>query len=318
MHLYAGRCDVADAHADGTAAVAPLTFERLLSAWTFAPAPFAVVLLLAAVYCLGMWRLRRRGDSWSWWRAVSFLAGGLGSVLVATCSSLATYDDVLLSMHMVQHMMLSMVAPVFLALGAPVTLALRTLPQPPRRVLLAVLHSRIARILTLPPVTLALFIVSPWVIYFSGVYEATLRSAPLHELLHAHFLLIGCLFFWPLLGVDPVPGRVAYPFRVITVFATLPFHAFLGITIMGSSTLLAADWYESLHRTWRPSPMHDQHLAGAVLWASGDVMGLVFLAVLFVQWVRSSQAEAAREDRRLDREEATGRRSPVLPSRPAS
>jgi putative copper resistance protein D len=299
-------------------AVPPLTHDRLLSAWTLAPVPLAVVLMLAVGYAWGMWRLRRRGDSWSWWRAVSFVVAGLGSVVVATCSSLATYDDVLLSMHMVQHMVLSMVAPVFLALGAPVTLALRTLPRSPRRMLLAVLHSRVAAVLTLPPVALGLFILSPWALYFSGWYEATQRSAPLHDLLHAHFLLVGCLFFWPLLGIDPVPGRVAYPFRLLTVFATLPFHAFLGVTIMGSGTLLAADWYESLHRTWGSSPMGDQHLAGAVLWASGDVMGLVFLAVLFVQWVRSSQAEAAREDRRIDREEAAARRSSVLPSRQVS
>jgi putative copper resistance protein D len=261
--------------------------------------------------------LLQRGDRWSVWRTVSFIGPGLGSLLVATCSSLATYDDVLLSMHMAQHMVLSMVAPVFLALGAPITLALRTLPKSPRGWLLTVLHSRVAAVLSMPPVTLALFIVSPWALYFSGWYEATLRSATLHDLLHVHFVLIGCLFFWPLLGVDPVPGRVAYPFRLLTVFATLPFHAFLGVTIMGMDTLIAADWYRSLHRIWPPSPLADQHLAGAVLWASGDAVGLIFLAVLFVQWVRSSQAEAAREDRRLDREEALARRAAAVQSRPA-
>jgi len=101
---------------------------------------------------------------------------------------------------------------------------------------------------------------------------------------------------------------VAYPFRLLTVFLTLPFHAFLGVTIMGQEQLIAGDWYRALPAetgmTWLPDPADEQHLAGGILWGSGDLVGLVFLGVLFVQWVRSSMREAAREDRRLDRLEA--------------
>jgi putative copper resistance protein D len=198
-----------------------------------------------------------------------------------------------------------MVVPIFLALGAPVTLALRTLPARPRGWLLAVLHSQMAKVLAFPPLALALFVGSPWALYFSGWYEATLRSPFLHDMLHVHFVLIGCLFFWPLLGRDPVPGRVSYPLRLIVIFLTLPFHAFLGVTIMSADTLLAGSWYRSLGLDWT-SPVSDQHLAGSVLWASGDIIGLLFFAVLFVQWVQDSHREAAREDRRLDRLEAVG------------
>lgn len=302
------------ASADGGDLPPAITLGRVFSAWTFEPLPIVAITLLAAAYGTCVWMLRRRGDSWSPWRTVSFCGGGLGSLLVATCSSLGTYDTVLLSMHMAQHMVLSMLAPVFLALGAPVTLALRTLPRPPRRWLLTVIHSRVAAVLASPPVAFTLFIASPWALYLSGWYEATLRSPALHDLLHLHFVAVGSLFFWPLLGIDPVPGRVAYPFRVLTVFATLPFHAFLGVTIMGMSDLLAGDWYNSLRRPWPPTVIDDQHLAGAVLWAAGDVVALVFLAVLFVQWVRQSSAEAVREDRRLDREEAAARRTSSVDS----
>lgn len=305
------------AAADEPGAVPAITLGRIFSAWTFEPLPVVAIALLAAAYCWGVWTLRRRGDGWSVWRTLSFCGAGLGSLLVATCSSLATYDDVLLSMHMVQHMVLSMVAPVFLALGAPVTLALRTLPRRWRSGLLAVLHSRVAAVLTMPPVTLALFIASPWVLYLSGWYDATLHSPLLHELLHAHFVLVGSLFFWPLLGIDPVPGRVSYPLRLLTVFATLPFHAFLGVTIMGMDSLVAGEWYLSLHRHWPPSPLADQHLAGAILWASGDAVSALIFTVLFVQWALASRAEAAREDRRLDRldrEEAAARRAAAASS----
>jgi cytochrome c oxidase assembly factor CtaG len=85
---------------------------------------------------------------------------------------------------------------------------------------------------------------------------------------------------------------------------TMPFHAFLGVAILSQSTLIAGDYYLSLHRTWGPTPLQDQHMAGSVLWATGDIVALIVLAALFVQWARDSEREAAREDRRLDRLEA--------------
>ncbi len=297
------------AHAEEGESVPAITLGRIFSAWTLEWVAIVLILLTAALYLLGVRRLHARGDSWPVVRTLSFCGLGLGTLLVASCSSLATYDTTLLSMHMAQHMLFSMVAPIFMALGAPVTLALRTLPPRGRSMLLAVLHSRAAAVLSFPPVTFVLFVFSPWVLYFSGLYEATLRSPLLHDLMHLHFVVVGCLFFWPLIGVDPVPGKVAYPLRMLMVFATLPFHAFLGVTIMSQNDLIASDWYTSLHRDWPPTPLDDQHIAGSILWGSGDLVGLVIFAVLFVQWVRSSQREAEREDRRLDREEAAERRT---------
>jgi len=285
----------------------PLSGSTLLTGWTFDPVMAVVLLAAGAAYLYGVWVLHRRGDAWSPARTFSFVVLGLGSAALATQSALAAYDTVLLSAHMVQHMVLSMAAPIFLALGAPVTLALRTLTRTPRGWLLALLHSRVAGVLAFPVVAFALFVLTPWALYLTGWYEATLRSPYLHEMMHLHFLLVGSLFFWPLLGIDPVPGRVAYPFRMLTVFATLPFHAFLGVTIMSMSALIAADWYTAQERTWGGTPAQDQELAGGLLWGSGDLVGLVVFGVLFVQWVRQSQREAAREDRRLDRLEARAR-----------
>jgi putative copper resistance protein D len=237
---------------------------------------------------------------------VSFVVGGLGLFYFATGSGLAAYDDTLLSAHMVQHMLLMMPVPVFLALGAPVTLALRTFRPAPRRWLLGILHSRFAKVITFAPFTLALYVLSPWLLYYTGWYAASLHHDSVHELMHVHLVLVGCIFFWPLVGIDPIPGRLAYPFRLLLVFLTLPFHAFLGVTIMGQQSLIGGGWYPSLHHDlpWLPSPHADQHLAGGILWGSGDLIGLLFFIVLFVQWVRASLKEAAREDRRLDRLDA--------------
>jgi cytochrome c oxidase assembly factor CtaG len=190
-----------------------------------------------------------------------------------------------------------------------VTLALRTLPATSRRWLVAVLHSRLARVLSWPPIGFGLFVISPWILYNTSWYDAQLRSSYVHEMTHVHLVLVGCLFLWPIVGVDPVPGRVAYPFRLLLMVLTLPFHAFLGLTIMNQDTLIGGAWYRSLPEAWLPSPRSDQHLAGGVLWAFGDLVGAVFFLVLFAQWVRSSMREAEREDRRLDRLEQQAAKS---------
>lgn len=269
--------------------------------------PLLVVLVAGGLYTWGLVRLHARGDRWPVGRAISFLGLGLGTFVIATMSGVGTYDDDLFSVHMVQHMLLAMVIPVFLALGAPVTLALRTLPRKPRGVLLSVLHSAPVKLLTFPAIGWLLFVGNPFALYFSGLYEATLDHTWLHELLHIHFLVVGCLFFWPLLGIDPVPGKVSHPGRMLLAAATLPFHAFLGIAIMSVDDdghgLLAAHHYLELHSL--AEAVSQQQIGGGLLWASGDLVGLLFVFTMLFQWMRASEREAAREDRRLDRLEAT-------------
>ncbi|WP_372733989.1 cytochrome c oxidase assembly protein [Nocardioides sp.] len=286
----------------------PFEFSRLLTEWELAPFPLIATVWASGLYLVGVRTLRRRGDAWPVGRTIMFVGVGMGFFYLATSSGLAAYDTTLLSVHMVQHMVLSMLVPIALALGAPVTLALRTLPEAPRRWLLSLLHSRYVRVLTFPPLAFGLYIVSPWALYFSGWYPATLDSVVLHEFMHAHLVVVGSIFFWPMVGIDPVPGRVDYPFRVLLVVLTLPFHAFLGVTIMGQETLLAGEHYLALRELpgydWLPDALDDQHVAGGLLWSSGDAIGLILFGVLFVQWVRSSMREAQREDRRLDLLEA--------------
>ncbi len=292
------------------------TLSSVFTAWGIDPLLFIVTVWIAGLYVVGVVVLTRRGDHWPIGRTVAFVGLGMGTFYVVTQSGIAAYDTTLLSVHMVQHMALSMVVPLFLALGAPVTLALRTLPRRPRGWLLSALHSRVAKVLSFPPLTFLLFIISPWALYYSGWYEASLNSTLVHDFMHVHLVTVGALFFWPLMGVDPIPGRVDYPFRVLLTVLTLPFHAFLGVTIMGGTTLIGGDWYPSLHDgpmgSWLPDPLDDQHLAGGILWGSGDLIGLLFFAVLFTQWVRSSMREAVREDRRLDRLDARAARDATM------
>lgn len=271
------------------------------------------LLLAAAIYLYGVYRLHRRGDQWPLQRTVAFLGPGLGGLALVTIGGIAAYDTWLISAHMVQHMVLSMVAPIFLALGAPVTLALRTLPAKPRRALLAVVHSHPVRALAFPVTAFAIFVVSPFVLYFTDLYRLSLENAFVHEWVHVHFLVAGCLFFWPLVGLDPLPGRWPYPGRFLLMVLMVPFHTVLGLTVMQSETLLAGDWYPSLGLTW-VDPASDQYLAGGILWAGGEVVTVAVLGVLLVQWIRASEREARRIDRELDRLEAAG--GPDAVSRP--
>jgi putative copper resistance protein D len=269
--------------------------------------PLLGIVVLGGLYALGVRQLTARGDAWPVGRVVAFV-GGLVVIALATESGLAAYDEELFGAHMVQHMLLSMVAPIFLALGAPVTLALRTLPPGGRGRLLAVLHSRVVAVLTFPLVPWLLFVGSPFALYFSGWYGATLDSAVLHELVHVHFLVVGSLFFWPMVGVDPIPGRAAYPVRLLLLAATLPFHAFLGVAIMSvgddGAGLVAASHYLPLRGL--QGAVYQQQVGGGALWAAGDLVGVLFLAVTLTQWMRASEREASREDRRLDRLEHAG------------
>jgi putative copper resistance protein D len=205
-----------------------------------------------------------------------------------------------------------------------VTLALRTVGPRVRRGLRALLHSRVARVMSFPPLAFLLFVGSPYVLYFSGLYPASLENPLLHEALHLHFVAVGCLFFWPLIGLDPLPGRAPYPFRALLMFLSMPIHAVLGLTIMDSSTLLAASHYRGLGLAW-VDPAQQQQIGGGLLWASGDLVSLLMLGALIVQWIAASEREAAREDRRLDRlerldearkraDETNGEETPVGPA----
>jgi len=267
----------------------------------------AGLVVAAGLYLWGVARLRQRGDRWPIGRTAVFLIGLL-SIAVVTLSGLAAYDTTLLSVHMVQHMVLSMIAPIFLALGAPVTLALRTLAPAPRRMLLTVLHSRAARFFTFPIVSYGLFVASPFALYFSGLYRASLEHQWVHEIVHLHFLIVGCLFFWPLIGLDPLPGRMSYPLRALLMFLSVPFHTVLGLTVMQSAGLLGGDWYPALELGWA-DPFEDQRLAGGILWAGGEFVAVAMLGALVFQWMRESEREARRIDRALDRAEAADRRA---------
>jgi putative copper resistance protein D len=285
------------------------TWRTVLTEWDFAPAAALLCALAAGLYLAGVRRLARRGHRWSPLRTAAFLAG-VGTIVVATQSMLETYDDVLFSLHMVQHMLLGMVAPLLLALGAPVTLALQASHRSTQRWLLRLVHSRPLILLTNPIVGWSVMGGTLFAYYFTSLYSFSLRHAWFHDYMHLHFVVAGVLFFWPIIGLDPQRHRLPYPARLGYVLLAVPYHLFFGLALLSATRPLAGAYYASLHRTWGPSLLADQRTGAYIVWAMGDIFGLVAGGIILVQWVAYDERRQRREDRILDAAEAAG--SPQL------
>ncbi|MFF5212635.1 cytochrome c oxidase assembly protein [Streptosporangium sp. NPDC000396] len=279
---------------------------NLVSLWWFDLFFGILVALLGGFYLAGVVRLTRRGDSWSRGRTAAWFTGLL-ILLVATQSGVSRYAKVLFSVHMAEHMTLSMLVPIFLVLGAPVTLALRALKpavrrgdRGPREWLTTILHSRFVRFVAHPAIATAIFIVSTYALYFTPLFTAAMEEHLGHIAMTMHFLISGCLFFWVIIGVDPAPHKLPHFAKLILLFVTMPFHAFFGIALMSMGTVLASDWYDQLGRTWGVSSIADQRTGGAIAWGFGEIPTLIVLLALAFQWWRDDDRKARRADRRAD------------------
>ncbi|WP_208720004.1 cytochrome c oxidase assembly protein [Amycolatopsis circi] len=287
----------------------PPTFWRLLTDWRFDLVYGTLAIVLAGLYLAGVRRLRKRGDAWPVGRTVAWLAA-CAVILLATSSGIGRYAPAMFSVHMGTHMLMSMVAPVLLVLGGPVTLALRAIapagrdaPPGPREWLLAAVHSPVSRFLTNPIVALLLFVGSFYGLYFSGLFDNALNYHWAHLAMNAHFLLVGYVFYWPVIGVDPAPRRLPPVGKLGMMFGAMPFHAFFGVILMNMQTVIGREFYTSLKLPWVGDLLTDQRLGGGIAWASGEVPVLLVLIALLVQWARQDEREAKRRDRR---EETTG------------
>ncbi|TDD61112.1 cytochrome c oxidase assembly protein [Kribbella antibiotica] len=264
------------------------------------------IAVLAGGYFLAVLALRQRQVRWPIGRTIAWYAGLLG-LLAITCTGLAELGMMLFSIHMIQHMLLSMIVPIGLILGAPITLALRALPAAPgrsgmaRRILLAVLHSRLVRVIAHPIVTVTLFVVSLYALYFTSLLDKAMATHVGHQLMLIHFLAIGILFFGPILAVDPWPHRASPGIRLAELLAAVPFHAFFGVILMQTTTPLSPRFAE-MTRQLGLDPSTDQLLGGSIAWGSGELPVVIVTAVVFRQWIVTDARAAKRLDRQADRD----------------
>lgn len=285
----------------------PPTATALLTDWRF-DWLFGTVAVAAVIgYLAAVRRLRRTGIHWPPGRTVAWLLGCL-TVLVATSSGIGRYAVGQFSVHMIAHMLLAMLAPILLVMGGPITLALRSLPaaergRPPgaREMLAALMHSRVLRGITHPLVVFGVFVASFYALYFTPLF-ATLMSAHVgHLVMNLHFLLVGYLYYWVIIGVDPSPWQPSYLIKLAMLMAALPFHAFFGIAMMNSHSALASGFYGGLALPWVGDLIAEQRLGGAIAWGATEIPTVIVMIALLAQWARSDERAARRSDRMGDR-----------------
>jgi putative copper resistance protein D len=282
------------------------TMARWFTEWRPDWLWIAFALTVGTAYVLGMVKLHRRGDRWPVLRLACWLTG-LVLLTYFTSGAPAVYGVVLFSAHMVDHMALTMVVPLFLVLGAPVTLALKALTprgdgtRGIREWILVLVHSRFSKIVTHPLFAAANFAGSIVIFYYSPLFGFALREHVGHELMITHFLITGYIFVLSMVGTDPLPMRAPFPLRILLLFATMAFHAFFGVVLMGSDSLLQASWFGSMGRDWGSSALADQQIGGAVTWGIGEVPTLLLAIGVAIMWSRTDARETRRTDRAADR-----------------
>lgn len=228
-------------------------------------------------------------------RVVCFYAG-MGVLVLAIMSPVAYYAATLFSVHMWQHMLIVMVAAPLLLLGTPVTLALRAAsPSLRRSVLLPVLHSRALRAITFPVVAWVFFTATMWVSHFSPLFNAALENAWLHRLEHGWYLSAALLFWWQVIGLDPTPWRMNHPVRMLYLFLQMPQNSLLGTAVYNASGVLYTH-YAATGRTWGPSPLFDQEVAGITMWVIGDLLFLLALGIVAYGWVQHEERRSRIDD----------------------
>ena len=293
-----------------------LPAELSLNTWLFEFQPdaltVATLIFISLLYFKGVRILHRRGDKWPLGRLVSFVLGIL-IINYAINGAIGVYAHFGFSYHMIEHMILGMIAPIFLVLSAPITLALRTLPQGrddqeegPRNILIRFLHSKYAKFITNPVVALMIFDGSLFALYFTGLFGTLMGSHVGHLFMNLHFVLAGVLFFHVIVGIDPNPNRPPNVVRMVILFAAMSIHAFFSIALMSATTLMDGGYYTSIGNPLQLNLLEDQYKGGAIGWAMGEIPILIALTAAFIQWMREDRKETERIDRKAARASAMG------------
>jgi cytochrome c oxidase assembly factor CtaG len=248
----------------------------------------ALLLAIACLYLVGVRQLGRRARQWSQWSTAAFVAG-LVAIWVAVGSGLAAYDDVNVTMHVIQHVLLMMIAPPLLALGRPVTLATQASRRRVQVRILRIVHSPIVAALTFPVFVWVFYYGTMYVFFMTGVYQYSIVHPLFHDATHLWFFVAGYLFWEPLIGLDPARWRWPYPVRAVSLFLGMPFESFLGIGIAQMTRPISS--INSLANT---------HTAGDTLWVLAMAVTGLWLAVILWQWYRQMERETVRQDRRVE------------------
>ena len=270
-----------------------------LTQWTLNPWVLGVVVVGAALYVVGVSRLRARGGTWQRGRTVLFLSGQ-GLFAFVCMSFLGAYERTLFWPRAVQNTLILMVVPMLLALGAPLTLIMQNCSERGRERLTRVLRSRPAYLLGFPATVSVVFLSTPFLVYLTPWFEAAMRSDFQNEVLRFILLVVGYYYYWMRLRVDPVPHEYPHMVSVWITFAEAVTDGALGIILMWGSYKVAGDYYTALKRPWGMTLHDDQLIGGGAIWVVGDMAGLPFIGALWRRMFREDEQEAVVVDTLLD------------------
>ncbi|MFI5036281.1 MAG: cytochrome c oxidase assembly protein [Acidimicrobiales bacterium] len=264
---------------------------RHLNQWQFGVVPTVIIIAAAIAYLVGA----RRATGWPRSRTLCFVAG-LAVTFLAVESVVAVYDDAYFSDHMIQHLMLIMVAAPLFALSAPLDLAYGA-GGPRTR---ALLDGPVARTLTHPLVAFALYFGFIPLTHLTSLYNVSLRYDWLHDVEHLGFLVVGYLFFRAAFGIER--GRVLHPgLRLVYVMAAVPVDTVTGLALAMSShnpfSRFAATAPPGSSAAWLLS---DVRLGGAIMWIGGDALMLLACVPISIAWVKWETLRTRELDAQLD------------------
>ena len=271
-----------------------LNFHTATTQWEFSP--FAILVLTLAVvaalwYLRAQWSLSTRGRRWSRKRTVAFLSG-LVAIVIALQSPVATFTMEYFQAHVIQHLLLMVIGPPLLAMGAPMTLALQTSSRSGKVRILAILNSRPFRILTHPIPVWILYYFSMFAFFLTFALGFAMNHMWVMDLVNLAFLSASTLFWWPIVGLDPIPHwQMSHGVRMANLLIGVPIESFLALALLNNSRP-AASMY-SLSST---------HSGAAILWIGAELFTFIALIPVFLQWVRFEERKAARYDAKLDAE----------------
>ncbi len=289
----------------GMNGMSPVTFSPHAALTRWEDSPFALLVVVGLVaaaywYLRADWQLAGRGRRWPWPRTLAFLAG-LVAVDLALQSPVATFTGSYFEAHVLQHLLLMVVAPPLLALGAPSTLLLQTASRRTKVAWLRTLRSRPFAVLTHPVTVWILYFGVMFAFFLSSLIDVAMRHMALMDAFNVLFLLGGCLYWWPMVGNDPiVHWKMGYGTRMVNILLGGPPEVILGLAILSARVPIASMY--SLSST---------HAGGALLWISTEVVVAIAFFPIFWQWSRSDERAANRIDTQSRRAQSRGVESPL-------
>src|ERR1700735_4033604 len=247
----------------------PFGWHAVVTQWQFAPIVTGSVAVLPGLYLWGARRVARRHPArpWAAWRTGMFL-GGLAVIVLATQSGIGAYDDVLFWDHMVQHLMLIMVAPPLLIFGQPITLLMHASRNPLHTWVKRILRSRGASFLTWPVFGCVAYAVAVLWAHLTDFANLVQTNQLAHNAEHVLFLVVGYLFFLPILGREPIRWRLSYPVRFVILVLVMPVDTFTGL-MLGYGGQGAPGLPTGPQPLWAPTPVCDLHHRRAGVWVGG-------------------------------------------------